>query len=226
MMSYSPHELLQGRKAAPQARFLGAHPNLVVTFQVSRAIQRQPQEVDCFRALSAAFTRVSLREPTELNQLGLGRLKSETELFQPKAQRVLNADSILETDHKVVDIAHQPGFAPQPAPHHPFEPEVEHMMQIKVAQKYADRSPLRCSLLARMDLSIFQNARFQPAPDQTDQAWITDSMRDKSEHPIMIETPEEVLQIRLQHPADLAAGDDLIEGRQGMMSTELWPTAK
>ena len=38
-----------------------------------------------------------------------------------------------------------------------------------------------------MDLSIFQNARFQPAPDQTDQAWITDSMRDEPEHPIMIE---------------------------------------
>jgi hypothetical protein len=77
-------------------------------------MQRQPQEVDGFRALSAAFTRMSLREPTELNQLGFGRLKSETKLPQPKAQRVLNADggrSILETDHKVIDIAHQSGFA-------------------------------------------------------------------------------------------------------------------
>ena len=34
--------------------------------------------------------------------------------------------------------------------------------------------------------SIFQNTRFQPAPDQTDQAWITDPMRDEPEHPIMI----------------------------------------
>jgi hypothetical protein len=40
-----------------------------------------------------------------------------------------------------------------------------------------------------MNLSIFQNACLQPAPDQTDQAWITDSMRDKAEYPIMIETP-------------------------------------
>src|SRR6516162_10022399 len=161
-MSYSPHELLQGRKAAPQARFLGAHPNLVVTFQVLRAMQRQPQEVDCFRALSAALTRVSLREPTELNQLGFGRLKSETELFQPKAQRVLNADgvrSILETDHKVVDIAHQPGFAPQPAPHHPFEPEVEHMMQIKVAQKYADYSPYAKGNLRHLAVGDLWSAR-------------------------------------------------------------------
>ena len=42
----------------------------------------------------------------------------------------------------------------------------------------------------------------------------------------MIETPEEVLQIRLQHPPDFAAGDHLIEGRQSMMSAELWPTAE
>ena len=77
-----------------------------------------------------------------------------------------------------------------------------------------------------MDLSIFQNTRFQPAPDQTDQAWITDSKRDETEDPIMIETPEEVLQIRLQNPSNFAAGDSLIEGRQGMMSAELWPATK
>ena len=51
-------------------------------------------------------------------------------------------------------------------------------------------------------------------------------MRDEAEDPIMIETPEEVLEIRLQHPANLAAGDDLIEGRQGMMSAELWPATE
>ena len=63
-----------------------------------------------------------------------------------------------------------------------------------------------------MHRSVFQDTRFQPAPDQADQARITDSMFDKPEDPIMIETPEEVLQIRLQHPADHATGDDLIEG--------------
>jgi hypothetical protein len=51
-------------------------------------------------------------------------------------------------------------------------------------------------------------------------------MRDKSENPIMIETPEEVLEIRLQHPPNLAAGDDLIEGRQSMMSAKLWPATE
>src|SRR4029450_8446449 len=84
-MWYLPHELLEGEKAAAQARFLGAHPNLEVTLLVSRAIQRQPQEVDGLGAFSAAFACVSLREPSKLDQLGLGRFKSEAELSQPKA---------------------------------------------------------------------------------------------------------------------------------------------
>jgi hypothetical protein len=119
----------------------------------------------------------------------------------------------LETDHKVIDVAHQMGFAPQPDLDDAFEPEVEHVMEVHVAQQHADRSTLRGSLLARMDLSIFQHARFQPAPDQADQARIADSMFDEPKHPLVVETSEEILQIRLQHPARLAAGDDLNEGR-------------
>ena len=80
-MSYLPHAaLLRRRKAAPQAGFLGTRPNLEVALLVSRAIQRQAREVDGFRACSAAFACMSLREPVKLNQFGLGRLKSEAEL--------------------------------------------------------------------------------------------------------------------------------------------------
>src|ERR1035437_7478396 len=66
-------------------------------------------------------------------------------------------------------------------------------MKVHVAQQHANRSTLRGSLLARMDHSIFQDARFQPTPDQVDQARIADSMFDKSEDPIVIEAPKEVL---------------------------------
>src|SRR5271165_2196001 len=99
-------------------------------------------------------------------------------------------------------------------------------MKVHVAQQHTNRSTLRGSLLARMNRSIFQDARFQPTPDQADQARIAYSMFDKPEHPIMIETPEEVLQIRLQHPTDHAAGDDLTEGRQGVMGAELRPATE
>src|ERR1700684_3690003 len=113
MMAYFPHQLLQRHKAAPQTRFLRAHPNLEVALSVSRAVQRQSQKIDRLRAIPTAFARVSLREPTKFNQLGLGRLQSEAEFSQPKTQGILHAEgirSILETDHKVIDVAHQLGF--------------------------------------------------------------------------------------------------------------------
>src|SRR5262249_35217829 len=92
--------------------------------------------------------------------------------------------------------------------------------------QHANRSTLRGSLLARMNRSIFQDACFQPTPDQADQARIAYSMFDKPEDPIMIETPEEVLQVRLQHPASHAAADDLMGGRQGVMGSGLGRAAE
>ena len=37
-------------------------------------------------------------------------------------------------------------------------------------------------------------------------------MLHEAEHPFVTETPEEILQVRFQHPAHLAAGDYLVEG--------------
>jgi len=39
---------------------------------------------------------------------------------------------MLEADHKVIDVAHQSGFAPQPLLRHAFEPEVEHVMKYRL----------------------------------------------------------------------------------------------
>jgi hypothetical protein len=67
------------------------------------------------------FCRVCPRVAVQTDQIderGLGRLQSKAELPQPTAQGILHAQSIgsiLETDHKVIDVAHQMGFAPQPA---------------------------------------------------------------------------------------------------------------
>ena len=63
-----------------------------------------------------------------------------------------------------------------------------------------------------MDRSVFQDTRLHPTPDQTNHARITDSMFYQPEHPIVVEAPKEVLQIRLQHPSRLAAGNDLNKG--------------
>src|SRR5207245_9996969 len=76
-------------------------------------------------------------------------------------------------------------------------------MQVHVAQHDADRTALWGSLLVWIDLAVFQDACLQPAPDQADHARIADAVLHEAEHPFVTETPEEILQVRLQHPAHL-----------------------
>ena len=99
-------------------------------------------------------------------------------------------------------------------------------MQIHVAQHDADRTALWGSFFVWMDLSIFQDACLQPAPDQADQSRIADSVLHETEHPFVTETAKEILQVRLQHPAHLTTGDHLIEGGQGLMGSSFWPATK
>src|SRR2546421_2963856 len=73
-------------------------------------------------------------------------------------------------------------------------------MQVHVAQHDADRTALWGSLLVWIDLAVLQDACLQPAPDQADHARIADAVLHEAEHPFVTETPEEILQVRLEHP--------------------------
>jgi hypothetical protein len=64
----SSQQVLQRHETAPQARFLGAHPNPEVALQVPRAVQREPQKVDRLWALPAVFGGMSVREPAKFDE--------------------------------------------------------------------------------------------------------------------------------------------------------------
>jgi hypothetical protein len=55
-------------------------PTLKLPFRFRAQYSVSPSKVDGFRVPSAAFARVSLREPSKLDQFGLGRHKSGAEL--------------------------------------------------------------------------------------------------------------------------------------------------
>lgn len=77
-----------------------------------------------------------------------------------------------------------------------------------------------------MNFLIFQYTCFQPAPDQADQAWVSNSMLDKAEHPFVTQAPEEVLQIRLQYPFHLPSGNHFVKCCQCLMGAPPRPSAK
>jgi hypothetical protein len=70
------------------------------------AVQSKAQEVDRLRAFTTTLARVSIREATKFNELGLRQLQGETEPSQPLHKCFLSTKSIrtiLETQHEVVD---------------------------------------------------------------------------------------------------------------------------
>jgi hypothetical protein len=83
------------------------------------------------------LARVSLREPTKFDQLGLGRFQGEAEPPQAMAQDLLKAKgvrAVLATHHKVIDVSHQVGFASQSRLDHSLKPQVEHVVQAPIKQ--------------------------------------------------------------------------------------------
>ena len=69
-----------------------------------------------FNVLGSPITRILLGKSTERDEPGLCRLQLQVECRQAFTQNVLNPKSvpaIPETQHKVIDVPQQVGFAPQ-----------------------------------------------------------------------------------------------------------------
>ena len=125
----------------------------------------------------------------------LARLRSSAETLDIiERQRVVRllVKEILVSDDRIV-IRHSIPLPTGPSGSHDPSPIGGYNSSASgksyLLRSGSDRSALRGSLFARMDRSVFQDARFQPAPNQADQARITDSMLDKPEDPVMTETP-------------------------------------
>src|SRR5262249_37347023 len=85
---------------------------------------------------------------------------------------------------------------------------------------------LRSSLFARVNFTILKHTCLQPAPNQTDQALISYSVFQEAEHPFVTQAPEEILEVRLQHPLDFAARDPFVKSRKRLVGTSAGPSAK
>ena len=148
------------------------------------SIKSKTQKVYCLRAFSPSFASVPVSKSTKFNELRLSRFERQTEFLQASAQNVLESNSILsilETHHKVIDVAHQIRLSPQSGFDGVLEPKVKRVVQIQVAQQNADRAALWRSLLVRMKLILFQYSRFEPSSYQADHSRIPDSMFHKAQ---------------------------------------------
>lgn len=118
------------------------------------------------------------------------------EFPEPLAQGRVDADRILPmrtADHKVIKIPHQIAFPTKLGLDGLREPQVEDIMEVDVTQEHTNRTALRGSLRARMHLSRFENADFPPPANEAQQPGVAHTVLHKAHHPLVVETPEEVL---------------------------------
>jgi hypothetical protein len=114
-MANPSHQVTQVGQAALKPRLLRAKANLEIAFLVTRAIQSESQKVNRLRTLSTPLASVPSRKSTKFNKFRLRWFEYQTELLQPSSQDILESHgilAILETHHKIIDVAHQIRLTP------------------------------------------------------------------------------------------------------------------
>ncbi|MBI2835624.1 MAG: transposase [Acidobacteria bacterium] len=136
----------------PREPFLGARQKLATALlareadhreraaAVRSAYMREAQKVE--RVWSLAICRLCLGGEASKEQqprLVVGQLQVEPRESLPQISvETLRVPLVLETRHKIISEPNQVRLAPDPPPHFPLEPEVEHKVQIHVGQEWAE----------------------------------------------------------------------------------------
>src|SRR5262245_53871359 len=133
-----PHLVLQLHQRPSQSCLLRTQPLPKVASLIAGAVQCEAQKITRLRASTATIARLSLRIATKFDEFGFRLRQSQAKLPQPLAQYLLDTKSIrtiLETQHKVVDVSHQVGLTPPPRLDHTLKPQIEHIVQIQITQQ-------------------------------------------------------------------------------------------
>ena len=109
-----------------------------------RAVMREPKEVERLRLAEAPSVSVCDREPTELDEPRLIRMKCEPEACEPCLEidkELLRLMPMLEADNGVIRITNDNHVAGGVTLPPLLDPEIIDVMEVDVRQQRADYSP-------------------------------------------------------------------------------------
>ncbi len=153
----------------------------------------EPKEVECIACLRLPFDFISLCCFSELDELRLVCRQLQVECCKPLGhllQEPLRFILELETHNEIVGVPDYFGFSPEAFPESALEPQVEHIMQVDVRQKRADRSALRRSFFAPECCSFVHVSGVQPLLDQPQDSRISHPMGQKLHQPVVVDRIE------------------------------------
>ena len=130
-------------------------------------------------------------------------MKCKAKFGQPLlevGQHLPCVDRALETHHEVVGIAHDRDSTARVPTTPLMNPEVEDVMQEDVGQQRANARPLRCPPVSLVPFTALENASFKPHPDEPEDPRVSDSVRQHSQQPLVVNRVEEAANISIEHP--------------------------
>ena len=155
----------------------------------------EAQEVERLRSALPPFAPTFGRISAELNQprfIGMQSQSEFAESFPDCFQKRPRRSFILKAHHTIIGVAQHDDlslpwlFTPA------LNPQVEGVVQVDIRQQWRDYCPLRSSLDSGNPLSVFDHTRREPFADQTYDPLISDPVREKPEHPRVIDFIEKL----------------------------------
>ena len=114
---------------------------------------------------------------------------------------------MLESNNKVVGIAHDDhvtrGLVPSPA----LGPKIKDVVQVDVGEQWRDHRALPRPPLTDRHYPFFQDAHLEPFLDQADDASVADPMFQEADQPFLADFVEERSDVGVQYPVHLCALD-------------------
>src|SRR6516225_9622352 len=114
---------------------------------------------------------------------------------------------MLEAQERIIGVANDRHVTPNRAPAPSQSPEVEDIVEIDVRQQGRDDRPLRRPHLRLTESDALHHTRGKPLANQPQYSLIPDTMGQKTLGPPQINRVEELAEVRIYDPVDLALLD-------------------
>jgi hypothetical protein len=142
-----------------------------------------------FRTPQTALLASQGRYSAKLDQACLAFVDCQAELCQALLQgsnHLLRVVHSLKAHYEVVRIAYDHDSTACLPSTPLLDPEIEDIVQKDVGQKRANACPLRRPPVSLTPLTAFQDAGVQPAPDQPEDTWVGNPMRQHPHQPLVV----------------------------------------
>src|SRR5437867_964698 len=167
------------------------------------ATVREAEKVEALGSPVAPAPSGGRREAAELDEARLVGMQRQPELREPLAQlgeALLGLLPVLASHDKVIGEAHDHDVPARLRLPPPLDPEIEHVVQIKIGQQRADAPALHRSHFAPCPLPLLQHAGGQPFLDEPHDAPVRHAVLDKLHQPPVVEGVEEPTDVGIEHP--------------------------